>query len=154
MKKNELTTKNTKGTKNKAYPKYKPSGVEWLGDVPEHWEIKKFNYVIGFQEGPGIMAIDFLDDGVPLLRIRNIQGNNVDLDDCNFLDPFKVAEKWNHFRCKKNDLLISGSASTGLICEVIESGIGAIPYTGIIRLWPGSKSIYKDYIRWIISSDQ
>ena len=56
MKKNELTTKNTKGTKNKAYPKYKPSGVEWLGDVPEHWEIKKFNYVIGFQEGPGIMA--------------------------------------------------------------------------------------------------
>ena len=28
----ELTTK---GTKNKAYPKYKPSGVEWLGDVPE-----------------------------------------------------------------------------------------------------------------------
>lgn len=21
------------------YKKYKPSGVEWLGDVPEHWEI-------------------------------------------------------------------------------------------------------------------
>ena len=20
------------------YPKYKDSGVEWLGDVPEHWE--------------------------------------------------------------------------------------------------------------------
>jgi type I restriction enzyme S subunit len=19
------------------YPKYKPSGIEWLGDVPEHW---------------------------------------------------------------------------------------------------------------------
>jgi len=24
--------------KRKTYPKYKPSGVEWLGDVPEHWE--------------------------------------------------------------------------------------------------------------------
>jgi type I restriction enzyme S subunit len=23
------------------YPKYKPSGVEWLGDVPEHWEVKQ-----------------------------------------------------------------------------------------------------------------
>jgi type I restriction enzyme S subunit len=22
------------------YPKYKPSGVEWLGEVPEHWEMK------------------------------------------------------------------------------------------------------------------
>lgn len=24
-----------------AYPKYKPSGVEWLGDVPEHWHVKR-----------------------------------------------------------------------------------------------------------------
>ncbi len=24
----------------RAYPAYKPSGVEWLGDVPEHWEVK------------------------------------------------------------------------------------------------------------------
>ena len=23
------------------YPAYKPSGVEWLGDVPEHWEVEK-----------------------------------------------------------------------------------------------------------------
>ena len=32
----DVTTKNTKSIKNKAYPKYKPSGMEWLGDVPEH----------------------------------------------------------------------------------------------------------------------
>ncbi|MGL2996613.1 hypothetical protein [Acinetobacter baumannii] len=25
----------------KQYPSYKNSGVEWLGDVPEHWEVKK-----------------------------------------------------------------------------------------------------------------
>jgi type I restriction enzyme S subunit len=24
-----------------AYPEYKPSGVEWFGDVPEHWEVKR-----------------------------------------------------------------------------------------------------------------
>lgn len=24
-----------------AYPGYKPSGVEWLGDVPEHWGVKR-----------------------------------------------------------------------------------------------------------------
>jgi type I restriction enzyme S subunit len=24
-----------------AYPKTKPSGVEWLGNVPEHWEVKR-----------------------------------------------------------------------------------------------------------------
>lgn len=27
-----------------AYPRTKPSGVEWLGDVPEHWEVKRLKY--------------------------------------------------------------------------------------------------------------
>ena len=26
------------------YPKYKPSGVEWLGDVPEHWRVKRLKH--------------------------------------------------------------------------------------------------------------
>lgn len=26
------------------YPKYKDSGVEWLGEIPEHWEIKRLKY--------------------------------------------------------------------------------------------------------------
>ena len=26
------------------YPKYKPSGVEWLGEVPEHWDVKRLKY--------------------------------------------------------------------------------------------------------------
>ena len=25
----------------KSYPNYKPSGVEWLGDVPTHWEVRR-----------------------------------------------------------------------------------------------------------------
>ena len=25
----------------KRYPAYKPSGVEWLGDVPEHWHVTR-----------------------------------------------------------------------------------------------------------------
>jgi type I restriction enzyme S subunit len=29
----------------KKYPSYKPSGIEWLGEIPEHWEIKRLKYV-------------------------------------------------------------------------------------------------------------
>lgn len=139
--------------KRKPYPKYKASSVELLGDVPEHWEVKKFPRDIGFQEGPGIMAVDFQDEGIPLLRIRNIQGKFVELENCNYLDPIKVEATWKHFKCKKGDLLISGSASTGLVSEVTEEASGSISYTGIIRLWPAKKNIYKDFIRWIVSSD-
>ena len=28
-----------------AYPDYKDSGVEWLGEVPAHWEVKRLRYV-------------------------------------------------------------------------------------------------------------
>ena len=30
----------------KQYPSYKNSGVEWLGDVPEHWDLKRFKYIL------------------------------------------------------------------------------------------------------------
>ena len=29
----------------KPYPKYKDSGVEWMGKVPEHWEIKRLKHI-------------------------------------------------------------------------------------------------------------
>jgi len=30
------------------YPAYKPSGVEWLGEIPEHWEVKKLKVITSF----------------------------------------------------------------------------------------------------------
>lgn len=29
------------------YPKYKDSGVEWLGEVPEHWESRRLKSLVG-----------------------------------------------------------------------------------------------------------
>lgn len=25
----------------KAYPKYKPTNIEWIGEIPEHWDVRK-----------------------------------------------------------------------------------------------------------------
>ena len=33
-----------------AYPRTKPSGVEWLGDVPEHWEVKRSDGIIASEK--------------------------------------------------------------------------------------------------------
>ena len=33
-------------TKYKPYPAYRPSGVEWLGDVPAHWEVKRLGVTV------------------------------------------------------------------------------------------------------------
>lgn len=37
--------------KYKAYPEYKDSGVEWLGDIPKNWDLKKLKYLSSIQTG-------------------------------------------------------------------------------------------------------
>ena len=34
----------------------KPCGVEWLGDVPEHWEVRRLKTICGMKSGEGITA--------------------------------------------------------------------------------------------------
>ena len=34
----------------------KPSSVEWLGDVPEHWEVRRLKTICGMKSGEGITA--------------------------------------------------------------------------------------------------
>ncbi|QEZ44128.1 restriction endonuclease subunit S [Cupriavidus oxalaticus] len=132
----------------------KESGVAWLGEVPTHWEVKPLRYCIDFQEGPGILAVDFHDEGVPLLRVSGVQQYWANLEGCNYLDPEKVTEKWGHFRVEKEDLLISASASMGTVCEVGDEVVGAIPYTGLIRLRGVPGEMTKGFIRHLAISSQ
>ena len=127
------------------------SRIDWLGKIPEHWLVAPFRTAVWFQEGPGIMAADFKDDGIPLLRVSGVQGRYASLEGCNFLAPDKVASKWSHFRVDKNDLLITASATTGTISEVDQETVGSIPYTGIIRLKPVNH-ITKEFLKAFVSS--
>ena len=41
------------------YPAYKPSGVEWLGEVPDHWEVMPLRRLIReVSSGTSVNAID------------------------------------------------------------------------------------------------
>lgn len=130
----------------------KESGVEWLGQVPSHWIDTKFKYYVYFQEGPGILAVDFRTEGVPLIRISGLKDNTVTLNGCNFLDENKVKETWNHFKLTKKDMIISASASLSEACEVTDEAIGAIPYTGLIKVRPQQESLLKSYLKIFLSS--
>ena len=44
----------------KPYPKYKKSGVEWLGEIPEDWEISRLKYLARIQGGKDQKSV--LDD--------------------------------------------------------------------------------------------
>ena len=63
------------------YPKYKPSGVEWLGDVPEHWAVKPVRQLAAVVNGfPFDSKLFDAAEGIPLIRIRDL--NQVEADTC------------------------------------------------------------------------
>lgn len=120
---------------------------------PRDWSIVPFDTAIDFQEGPGILAVDFHESGVPLIRLSGVQSNMVSLKGCNFLSQDKVSKKWSHFRLIRGDLLISTSATIGMVSEVGPEAEGAIAYTGLIRLRPRDKSVHSGFIKYFAKSD-
>lgn len=146
-----ITRAVTKGL-NPAAP-MKPSGIDWLGDIPAHWEVVPLKRAVRYQEGPGIMAVDFRDEGVPLLRVSSVGGRYATLDGVNYLDPEMAHGKWGHFLTEVGDLLISASATSGIVSQVSEETAGCIPYTGIIRVNPRFGKATTDFIRHLLVSD-
>ena len=59
------------------YPAYKPTGVPWLGDVPEHWEVEKVKKLAcsnpkSFVDGDWIESPYITSDGIRLIQTGNI----------------------------------------------------------------------------------
>ena len=54
----------------KPYPSYKPSGVEWLGDVPAHWDVLRLKYSAALIMGQSPSSDDCSDVpiGLPFLQ--------------------------------------------------------------------------------------
>lgn len=60
------------------YPKYKDSGVEWLGEVPAHWDFKKTKFLFDIQSRPPTENEEIVTafrDGIVTLRAnRRVDG--------------------------------------------------------------------------------
>ncbi|MCC5840000.1 MAG: restriction endonuclease subunit S [Opitutales bacterium] len=65
----------------KPYPKYKPSGVEWLGDVPEHWEVKRLKY-----------SVSINDEALPETTPPDAELEYVDIGSVNATDGITATE--------------------------------------------------------------
>lgn len=118
------------------------------------WEVTAMPDAIDFQEGPGILAKDFRDSGVPLVRLSGLARGASVLEGCNYLDAGMVDRRWSHFRLKAGDILLSTSATLGRVAVVTRAAEGAIAYTGIIRMRPRGPSLSAAYIPYLLESQE
>ena len=93
------------------YSVYKPSGVEWLPDVPEHWEIVQLRRVtLERCDGPfgsGLKSSHYTVDGIRVVRLQNIGDGEFRDADAAFISPDHYASLGDH-SVVSGDVLIAG----------------------------------------------
>ncbi len=105
----------------KRYPAYKDSGVEWLGEIPAHWEAKRLKWVvsqIGSGKTPKGGAEIYSESGIVFLRSQNIHFNGLKLDDVVYIDESIDAEMASTRVLPQDVLLNITGASLGR-CSLI-----------------------------------
>lgn len=104
----------------------KDSGVDWLGDVPEHWEVKRCKHLFDFiTSGSRGWASFYSDEGSLFFRIANLTREGIDpkLESIQYVTPPKGSEG-ERSKIKLNDLLISITADLGSVCVADNSIFG------------------------------
>ncbi len=102
------------------YESYKDSGIPWLGEVPEHWEVKKINHVIKKIGDTDHYMPETVDNGIPYLMTGDLQElvSQINFDNCkkvNFDEFVKLSKK---IKTQRDDLILARYATIGTVSYV------------------------------------
>ena len=130
------------------YPVYKSSGIEWLGDIPEHWEVKKIKRITQIYKQGYYTENPYIDEGVKLARITDIDDfGNVSFENMPFVEISEKNEK--SFQLKKGDFLFARSGTIGRfgLVNALESSVFA---SYLIRF--RFKNVEPEFLKFAFSS--
>ena len=90
-----------------AYPRTKPSGVEWLGDVPEHWEVKrlKTSAICWVSNVDKVHAEDELP--VRLCNYTDVYYHDHITPDMELMETTATADEIRRFGLREGDVIIT-----------------------------------------------
>lgn len=91
----------------KPYPAYKDSGIEWIGEIPEHWDIQKLKYV-AYVKNSNVDKKSFEDEQpVRLCNYLDVYNNEFITSDMNFMEATATSAEIDRFILRKGDTLIT-----------------------------------------------
>jgi type I restriction enzyme S subunit len=121
--------------------KLKPSGIEWIGDIPEHWEVlqlrrlQRYGTSITYgivQAGPNI------DDGIPYIRTSDMKGEEFGYS--GFLKTsHKIDNAYRRSKVEEGDLVVAIRATLGKALRVPKHLHGANLTQGTAKIAPGPR---------------
>ena len=133
------------------YETYKPSGIDWIGEVPEVWEIKRIKRIAEILRGASPRPIDdekYFDDNGEFswVRISDVTASETYLNET----YEKLSELGSSLsvKIKPGDLFVSIAGSVG---KPIISNIKACIHDGFV--WLKSPKVDTKYLYYILNAD-
>lgn len=140
----------------KPYKTYKDSGVEWIGKIPEHWEIKRIKhttYVKGRIGWKGLRSDEFLEESDSyVVTGTDFKDGVIKWDTC-YQVPKERYDEDPFIQLKNDDLLITKDGTIGKIAVVKNIPKIATLNSGVFVTRPISDDYYTEYMYWVLVSD-
>jgi len=92
----------------------KDSGIEWLGEIPAHWEAVSLGNVCSrIADGPHVSP-NYVDDGVLFISARNVKTDSWAFEDAKYIswDDYELFSK--KIQPEKGDVLYTKGGTTGV----------------------------------------
>ena len=103
----------------------KDSGVEWLGEVPAHWNVIRLGQNIRTRKGFAFSAADFSDEGAAVVKASDIKNHSIN-EPSTFIG-FDFLKKTPNAILKKGNLVLSTVGSTPDVKNSAVGQIGCVP---------------------------
>lgn len=97
--------------------KMKDSGVEWIGEIPKHWEKTKMKYISNQIIDGTHSTPNYIDKGIPFLRVTDIttaKNTSINLKNVKYISKEEHYELIKRCHPKKGDLLVSKNGTIGI----------------------------------------
>jgi type I restriction enzyme S subunit len=141
----------TKGLNPNVPMKY--SGIEWLGDVPEHWKVIAIKHIVStpITDGPHETP-DFPDEGIPFVSAEAIATGEIDFEKVRgFIsrhDHLRYSQKYSP---QIGDIYMVKSGATTGITAIVETDIEFNIWSPLAAIRCGESAIPK-YILYFLRS--
>jgi len=137
------------------YEKYKDSGVEWIREIPEGWEVKKLKYCV-LKVGSGITpkggANVYQLFGVPLLRSQNVHFDGLKLDDVAYISQ-ETHDIMANSKVLSGDVLLNITGASIGRCFYVDNSLGEANVNQHVCIIRPKEGVNKKYLYFILMSN-
>ena len=130
----------------------KDSGIEWLGEVPEHWDVGKLGHYLLESPCYGVLVPDFDPNGIPMLRINDLTESRVDRDELTTISRL-LSDQYTRSIVCEGDLVISVVGQIG-VTRVIGPELAGVNLSRNVARIQFTNRMCARFARWLFASNQ